>query len=252
MAEGRPTAADRFFRVAAELLSTVAESERGSIETAAQRFADAVRQGRLIHTFGCGHSGLLAQEIFFRSAGLMPVNYVHAPAQSLDVRPVRITSHFERLPGYAAILISGQDIQPNDVVVVISSSGRNPVPIEFAMEARKRGAFVIALTSMTIARSGVKSRHPTGTLLHEHADLVLDNHIEPGDAMVDLPRFPQRVGPMSTVIGAAILQAIVARAIELLAEETTDLPVFINANVEGGTEHNERWIARLKGQCPYL
>lgn len=252
MAGGRFTAADRFFQVATDLLRTVAQNEAAGIEAAAQRVAEAVRRGRLIHTFGCGHSGLIAQEIFFRSAGLMVVNYIHAPAQSLDVRPVHITSHFERLQGYAAILLSGHDIQPEDVVIVISSSGRNAVPIEFAMEARKRGAFVIALTSLTIAGSGVKSRHPTGTLLHEHADLVLDNHVEPGDAMVDLPGFPQRIGPMSTVVGAAILQAVVARAIEVLSQETTDLPVFINANVDGGTEHNERWIARLKGQCPYL
>jgi len=242
------TAAGAFFRTAVELLQTVAEDQAASIETAAQRIADVVRRGRLVHTFGCGHSGLLAQEIFFRSAGLMLVNYVHAPGQTLDVRPVCITSHFERLEGYAAVVASGQDIQPDDVAIVVSSSGRNAAPIEFAAEARRRGAFVVALTSMTIAESGVRSRHSTGTLLHNHADLVLDNHLDPGDAMVDLPGFPQRVGPMSTVVGAAILQAVIARAIEVLAEETTDLPVFINANVDGGTEHNERWLARLAGR----
>jgi len=252
MTDGGPTAAGRFFDVAVELLRAVADDQAPAIELAAQRVADVVRRGRLIHTFGCGHSGLLAQEIFFRSAGLMLVSYVHAPGQTLDVRPVRITSHFERLSGYAAIVASGQDLQPEDVAIVISSSGRNAAPIEFAMEARQRGVFVIALTSLTIARSGVKSRHSSGTLLHDHADLILDNHLDPGDAMLDLPNFPQRVGPMSTVIGAAILQAVVARAIEVLAEETTDLPVFINANVDGGTEHNERWLARLAGRFRHL
>jgi uncharacterized phosphosugar-binding protein len=246
------TAAAAFFRTAVELLQTVADDQTESLEAAAQRIADVVRRGRLIHTFGCGHSGLLAQEIFFRSAGLMLVNYVYAPGQTLDVRPARITSHFERLSGYAAIVASGQDIQPDDVVIVISSSGRNATPIEFAMAARERGAFVIALTSMTIAESGVQSRHASGTLLHQHADLVLDNHLAPGDAMVDLPNFPQRVGPMSTVVGAALLQAAIARAIEILAQETTDLPVFINANVDGGTEHNERWLLRLAGRLGHL
>jgi uncharacterized phosphosugar-binding protein len=252
MSAAADTAAGAVFRTAAALLQTVAEEEATAVEAAAQRVADVVRRGRVIHTFGCGHSGLLAQEIFFRSAGLMLVSYVHAPGQTLDVRPARITSHFERLGGYAAILVSGQDIRPDDAVIVISSSGRNAAPIEFALEARQRGAFVIALTSMTIARSGVVSRHPSGTLLHDHADLILDNHLDPGDAMVDLPGFPQRVGPMSTVIGAAILQAVVARAIEVLAQETTDLPVFINANVDGGTEHNERWLARLAGTVAHL
>jgi uncharacterized phosphosugar-binding protein len=250
--ERPPTAAQRYFARAIELLQSVARVQEPVLEEAAQRIADVVRRRRLIHTFGCGHSGLLAQEIFYRSAGLMLVSYIHAPGQTLDVRPVRITSHLERLEGYAPILISGQDIQPDDVVIVISSSGRNAVPIEVALEARRRGAYVIALTSMTIARSGVKSRHPSGTLLHDHADLILDNQLDPGDAMVDLPGFPQRIGPMSTVVGAALLQAIVARAIEILAAETSDLPVFINANVDGGTDHNERWLKRLAGELHHL
>jgi len=252
MASPRETAAGQVLARAIELLRRVGESQAEAIEQAAQRIAEVVRRRRLIHTFGCGHSGLLAQEIFYRSGGLMLVNYIHAPGQTLDVRPVRITSHFERLSGYASILLSGQDIQPDDVLIVISSSGRNAVPIEVAVEARKRGAFVIALTSMAIARSGVESRHSSGTLLHEQADLVLDNGLDPGDAMVDLPNFPQRVGPLSTVVGAALLQAVVARAIEILAEETTDLPVYINANVDGGTEHNERWARRLADEVKHL
>lgn len=252
MAGSRLTAAARYFRTAVDLLQRIADDQADAMEQAAQKIAGVVRRSRLVHTFGCGHSGLLAQEIFYRSAGLMLVNYVHAPGQTLDVRPVRITSHFERLSGYAEILAAGQDILPDDVVIVISSSGRNAAPIEFAIEAKRQGALVIALTSLMIAASGVKSRHASGTLLHDHADLVLDNHLDPGDAMVDLDNFAQRVGPMSTVLGAAILQAVVARAIEILADETTDLPVFINANVDGGTEHNERWLARLAGKVRHL
>ena len=246
------TAATQYLSSAIALLEALAETQAEAIEDAAQRVADTVRRERVVHTFGCGHSGLLAQEIFFRSAGLMTVSYISGPGQTLDVRPVRITSHFERLPGYAEILLSGQDIQPNDVAIIISSSGRNAVPIEMATGAKERGAYVIALCSMTIADSGVASRHASGTLLHEHADLILDNHLAPGDAMVDIDSFPQRVGPMSTIVGAALLQSVVARAIEICAEETTDLPVFINANVDGGTEHNERWLARLEGKFKHL
>ncbi len=252
MAAPAGNAAARYFARAVELLEHVADSQAEAVEQAAQRIADVARRGRLVHTFGCGHSGLLAQEIFYRSAGLMLVNYVVAPGQTLDVRPVRITSDFERLSGYAETVLSGQDIRPDDVAIVISSSGRNAVPIEVAMGARRRGAFVIALTSMTIARSGVTSRHESGTLLHEHADLILDNELDPGDAMVDLPDFPQRVGPLSTVVGAALLQAAVARAIEVLAADTPDLPVFINANVDGGTEHNDRWFRRLSKDLRHL
>ncbi len=247
-----PTAADRYLQRAISLLQELRTSQAGAIEQAAQRVADAVKAEQLVHTFGCGHSSLLAQEVFYRSAGLMLVNYIVPPGQTLDVRPVRITSQFERLEGYAQIVADGAQISPGDVLIVISSSGRNAVAIEMAMEARRRSAFVIALTSMTIARSGVASRHSSGTLLHEHADLVLDNQLEAGDAMVDLAGFPQRVGPMSTVAGAALLQAVIARAIELLVAQGVDVPVFINANVDGGTEHNERWMQRLSARFHHL
>ena len=247
-----PTAADRYLQRAVSLLEELRTTEGEALERVAQRIAKAVRTEHLIHTFGCGHSSLLAQEIFYRSAGLMLVSYIVAPGQTLDVKPVRITSHFERLEGYAAIVAEGQPIAAGDVLIVISSSGRNAAAIEMAVAGRQRGAFVIALTSLTIARSGVASRHSSGTLLHEHADLILDNHLAPGDAMVEVEGFPQRVGPMSTVLGAALLQAVVARAIEVLAAAGVDVPAFINANVDGGTEHNERWMSRLAPRFPHL
>jgi uncharacterized phosphosugar-binding protein len=136
-------------------------------------------------------------------------------------------------------------------VIVHSVSGRNAVAVEFAAAARERGATVIALTSLTYSQS-VQPRQPGMKRLYEVADLVLDNLAPVGDALVSVPGLPQRVSPASTVTGAAILNSMVARAVELIVLRTGDAPVFVSANLDGGDEHNQRWLEHYRGRLLYL
>ena len=137
------------------------------------------------------------------------------------------------------------------MLIVHSVSGRNPSAVEIAKGARERGVFVIAVTSLEYSRN-VKPRDASLPRLFEAADLVLDNHAPVGDALVQLPGLAQKVGPSSTVTGAAILNAVVTRAAELLLERTGDAPVFLSGNLDGGDEHNKRWLEKYRGQVTYL
>ena len=49
----------------------------------------------------------------------------------------------ERTEGYARVVLDSFDVRAGEVVVIVSNSGINPVPIELAMEARERGAATI-------------------------------------------------------------------------------------------------------------
>lgn len=80
----------------------------------------------------------------------------------------------ERLSGYADIILEVNHVRPKYALIVISNSGRNSVPIQMAIEAKKRGVFVVALTNMEHSKS-VKSRDTSGKRLFEVADCVLDN-----------------------------------------------------------------------------
>ncbi|WP_236911772.1 SIS domain-containing protein [Clostridium sp. Cult1] len=60
-----------------------------------------------------------------------------------------------------------------DIIVIVSNSGRNAVPVEMAMLAKEKGIYVIALTSLKHSQS-VESRHESGKRLFELADLVID------------------------------------------------------------------------------
>ena len=48
----------------------------------------------------------------------------------------------ERTEGYAKVIMVSFDVRPGEVVVIVSNSGINPVPIELAIEAKELGASV--------------------------------------------------------------------------------------------------------------
>ena len=233
------------------LLQEVRDTQGEAIERAAQKVAEAIQSDHLIYVFGASHAGILAQELFYRAGGMVPVNPILPPGLTTDVRPVTLTSKLERLPGFGAQIIAESPVTAGDVLIVHSVSGRNAVAVEVAQGGKERGAFIIAVTSLTYSRS-VAPRAAGMPRLFEVADLVLDNRAPVGDALVELPGLPQKVGPASTVTGAAMLNAVIARAASLILEQTGDTPVFLSANLDGGDEHNKKWLEHYKGRLTYL
>ena len=148
-------------------------------------------------------------------------------------------------------IIAETPIQAGDVLIVHSVSGRNAASVEAAQAGQARGAFVIALTSLAYSRS-VQPRQPGMSRLFEVADLVLDDCAPVGDALVALPGMQQRVGPASTVTGAAILNAVVVRAAALILAQSGDAPVFVSANLDEGEAHNQKWLDHYRGRLTYL
>jgi len=60
------------------------------------------------------------------------------------------------------------------------------------------------------------------------------------------------VGPTSTAVGAAMLQAIVCRVKELSLEEDFEADFFKSSNVDGGDAWNDRLIEKYKVMIPGL
>jgi len=240
-----------YFQQVLSRLQSVMVTQQEAMEQAAGWIADALANDHLIWVFGASHAGILSEELVYRAGGLVPISPIFIPGLTCDVRPITLTSTLERLDGYAASAVREVPIQAGDVLIVNSVSGRNAAPVEVALYGKERGARVIALTSLDYSQS-VSSRSKTGKRLFEVADLVIDNGAPRGDAVVQLPGFPQAVSPVSTVLGAAILNAIVAEACALLLERGIQPPVFISANLEGGDEHNARLMNRYRGRVLYL
>ena len=64
--------------------------------------------------------------------------------------------------------------------------------------------------------------------------------------------FVQKIASTSTVVGAAILNAVIARACELLLEQGIQPPVFMSGNVDGGDAYNKAGIAEHAENIFYM
>ena len=56
---------------------------------------------------------------------------------------------------------------------------------------------------------------------------------------------PEKGAPTSTAVGAAIVNAVMARAVEKIAQSGMVPPIFMSANLDQGDEHNRKMLAEL-------
>ena len=219
------------------VLDRVVATQAPCIEEAARLVAATVERDGLIYGFGSGHSMLPALELYFRAGGLACV----------DVLYEKTFGRAERLPGYARVLLDSYPITSRDVLLIVSNSGRNALPVEMAIEARERGIATIAITSLEHSRA-VGARHASGLRLFEACDVVIDNCGVAGDAALELDGIgePVRVGPTSTVAAAFIVNGIVAAAVEQLLARNIRPPVLSSMNLDEGDAVNRPLLARYK------
>jgi len=204
-----------YFNHIKEIIEKVQKTQMEKISEAADTMAEAIEQGNSIFVFGASHAGILAEELTYRTGGLALVNPIFNSAIMLNTRPIVMTSAMERLDGYGKIILEGTPIKKGDVLLIHSVSGRNSIAVEMALEARKKGIKVIALTNLNYSRN-VSPRHGSGKKLYEAADIVIDNNGDFEDSCVELEGLDQRVAPTSTVIGALIVNSIIIHVVEKL------------------------------------
>jgi uncharacterized phosphosugar-binding protein len=233
------------------LLERIKREQTTAIEAAAHLVADTLFADGIIHTFGTGHSHLIADEAFFRAGGIAAINPI------LDERFVFLkgaleSTRAERVPGFAKSLLKNEQVGPNDVAILISNSGRNNVPVEMALEMQLRGVKVIAITSVTQSGSSIPL-HSSGKRLFEIADVTIDNCVPPGDALLTLPGLRSRIGPSSTVAGAAIINSVMIEAVAETLRRGKNVPVLPSANLDGVTEERlKELLNRYRGRIRYL
>jgi uncharacterized phosphosugar-binding protein len=235
-----PPAGRRYLSIATDLVARLADAEWPHISAAADLLTDAIATGRLIHAFGSGHSHMLAEELFYRAGGLVRVRPILFEGLMLHAS-APLSTALERMPGLAAALLADHPMTAGDVLVIASNSGTNAVSTEIARLARDAGVRTVAVTSLRHATSDAV-RSSDGPRLHEIVDVAIDNGGVVGDAAVSIDGLTTRVAPTSTVVGAAILNALVAEVAERLVGRGVPPEVYASSNVEGGDAVNDRYL----------
>lgn len=234
--------ATEYFENLQRIIARISTEQAGNIELAARAVADTLENGGRIHTFGTGHSHMLAEEIFYRAGGLVNVNPILETGLMLHESASKSTA-LERLEGYGEILFDLHGIKETDILFLFSNSGRNGVAIDLGLIAREKGVKTVVITNMEHTMQG-KSRHSSGKKLYELGTVVIDNCGCMGDASMRIDEIGRNVAPTSTAAGAAILNAIEARAVEMMVADGYIPEVFSSSNVDGGDEINDAYVKK--------
>lgn len=240
---------EEYYKNVHDSIENIKEQETDKILAAGGKVADAIKNNGLIHVFGCGHSHMVAEELFFRAGGLVPINPIFDTSTMLH-EGARRSSAIERMSGHAKLTIDNYQINPNDIFLIASNSGINPYPIEMAQEAKKRGAYVIGITSE--AYKNVPSRNPENLHLPDVCDMYIDNHAGYGDASVTVTDDGVKAGPLSSINVFFIANSIILAAGEILSKDNIKLPVFTSGNVPQGDMRNQKLLINYKYRVKHL
>ncbi|MEG0709260.1 MAG: SIS domain-containing protein [Longicatena sp.] len=234
-----------YLKYVAKILDETMNTQEESIEQAAEYVSQSCANGGRFYVFGSGHSHMVAEEVYIRAGGLAFVKAILPPELMLHEMPNKST-YLERLDGYAKAMLILHKVEEKDTIMIVSNSGRNAVPVEMAIEAKKIGAKVIAMTSMKHSTQ-TTSRHISGKKMYEVADVVLDNGAPKGDAAFYIEGLDTPTGATSDSIGIALAQALIASSIDKLIKKGIQPPVFKSSNVDGGDEYNNELFDKYYG-----
>ncbi|WP_107942872.1 sugar isomerase domain-containing protein [Metasolibacillus sp. FSL H7-0170] len=235
----------QYFKNIQQLLNKVGQQEE-QLKEVAEMTAKKIGKGGIIQLFGAGHSFLLAEELFYRAGGLVPVKAIYIEPLMLAAGPTT-SSRNERKEGVVLAHRHLFDIRPEDIVIIISTSGRNAAPIEMAFEAKERGAFVISLQSLCYTEQ--ESTHSSGMRLEQIVDAVFNTSVPIGDGVLQSGDY--QYGASSTVVGAALLNAFVSMVIEQLLAVQQEAPVFVSNNINQSTSQNDKYCRQFENRITF-
>ena len=222
-----------------EILQRIEREERAKMTEAAETVADVICRDGIIYTFGCGHSHLPCLDTFYRAGGLACVSPILDEDLMLHDGAAK-SSRMEKMPGIAAEAFRRHNVTPNDLIVVISASGKNAAPVEMCECAKKAGVKLVTISSSAYIDHGAK--------LLSLGDIAVDCKVPYGDAVIDVGE--AKMGGLSTYASLFILNSILIDGAKKALAKGAVPPIFRSGNVEGGTAKNvaleERYFGRIK------
>lgn len=239
-----------YLRNIRQLLDQLENTQEQVIGQVAEACAECICNGGLLYFFGTGHSHMICEEPFYRAGGLAAI-YPILETDLMLHEGASKSSSYERLEGLGNVVVSHTPLGKGDVLFLISNSGRNCAVIDAALEAKKRGAVTVAITSMNHT-TAVTSRHPNGLKLYQVCDFVLDNGGAVGDASVELEGLGQKIAPTSSVMDITLVNLVMVNTAELLLQKGLVPPIFTSANTDEGDSANKTILETYKPRVPSL
>jgi uncharacterized phosphosugar-binding protein len=231
----------RYLNRVRQMLDEIEETELEKIEQAGQMIADSLANGGAFFITPIGHGTM--PELLHRGGGLVCLRGF-SPSWSIPSdlaachrgrpRPEPVDQYDEM----ALAAVKSSELRPGDCVLVGSVSGRTSSAVSLTLALKACGITTIALVALDYA-SKVESGHPSGKLLNEIADLVIDMRVPYGDGSLQVEGLEAPALPLSGVSQATICWMISAAAMEKMLAKGLSPGVYMSANREGGPEYNK-------------
>lgn len=236
-------AASSYLDASQRILDAIRATQMDAIERAADICAHSIAGGGLVHLFGTGHSRILVEEMFPRHgsfAGFHPMVELSLTFhnQVVGANGQRQAMFIEHVEGLAKMILRNFVISAPDSMVIYSNSGVNEVVVDMALEFKKLDLPLIAVVSVDHCQKSAP-KHSSGQRLIDVADVVLDNCVPAGDALVTIDGLDDPVGPGSTVGAAIITNALKS----LIAEKLTvagQPPLVLSSGLVIGADESAR------------
>ena len=237
---------ERYFDNIVSVLERIKDTQKNKIEEAALMAAETIKNDGLIYIFGCGHSHLIALDCFYRAGGLANVSAMLDTDLMLHNGAAK-SSKMEKMSGLAESIFERYCITKNDVLITVSTSGKNAVPVEMAQVATRNG-----IKNISVVSSAYFADKKNKPLLYECSDIYIDNCVPYGDAVMDIEGVQERMGSVSTAASSFILQSVLMEASLLAGKEGVRIPVYMSGNIDGGAEFNNSLIKKYMRRIKHL
>jgi uncharacterized phosphosugar-binding protein len=228
-------------------LQKVETEQAENIEKAAELMAGAIAKDQLIHVYGGGgHTTLVMGEMFFRAGGLANINPLMETGLSVFNQALKYLE-LERTVNYGSSIVKYFKLQKDDVLIIFHNIGINAATIDAAMEAKKNGAKIIAVSSSFWQNEMPEDhfiRHPNKKNLFEYADVCIDDYNPVGDAVVNVDGFDTAIAPISNIVDFYIAHRLEIATVKRCMELGITPPVWSSANAPGGDEINAKYVEK--------
>ncbi|MGI5895075.1 MAG: sugar isomerase domain-containing protein [Candidatus Merdivicinus sp.] len=238
-----------------QIFAQISQTQAANIEAAAQIVAESIRNQGYFFLYDRGH--LMGSELIARSGGAAFVRTIdfHLPnvvaqgmAGSTEKMRSRIskeemqkvTTDFEH--SFYRYNFYQNGLTKGDTLLINSVSGKNKLVNSVAETAKELGLHLIAITSLNTQQH---IRTPECPMFSDYADVVIDNCVRYGDAVLELEGLDEKIVSASGMAASYIGWNIVYRCSQLLLENHIMPTIYRSVNIDGGQEQNRLAIERF-------
>lgn len=236
-----------FLDKAINILKEVREKQGENISKATDLMVGSIERDELIHVYGGGgHTTLVMGEMFFRAGGLANINPIMETGLSVFNQALKYLE-LERTENYGSSIVKYYKVKPGEVFIIFHNIGINPATIDAAIEARKAGARIIAVSSSYWQNEMPADhfiRHSNKKNLFDLADVCIDDYNPVGDALIKIEGLDTPFAPVSNIVDFYIAHWLEIETIRKCVAKGIEPPVWSSANAPGGDEINARFIRK--------